>query len=355
MLTRWIIVLAVVICLCCLGAGLGAGEIKIEEERPMKSDEPSQKKEDRLGLDQPPVQEGPPGLGEEMDRMKSRADEIISRAEKKAEAEAVFQQLALEIFLVMRPVFGPANAWLFNERQAKIDRLAQALGLGPEALSPEAEYLYEQACQDVLSLRAAIDHLGLKNRLRNADRAELMWTPAPGFAVTIWDEAATLDWVHPYAGTAAGEDEASPQRRHPTLTLFVFPPLEGRAIRPLFRREQPGELVFFSGGLIGYTLQEPQSLDVSPEGLLEKFLAEIQSRGLIFRPPADAIERLQRAGGESITSAGSRSGFIWAVSQVGPPESGWEGLEGCAVLWITESGTDQALALILLSADGPED
>ena len=41
----------------------------------------------------------------------------------------MFREGAAAVLRAMPPVFGPANAWLFNERDGKLDALQQALGL----------------------------------------------------------------------------------------------------------------------------------------------------------------------------------------------------------------------------------
>lgn len=65
-----------------------------------------------------------------MERIKKQADLIITTAKKlskKIPAERVFEWAAVEIEWVMQPLFGPANAWLFQERHYKLDELAKEL------------------------------------------------------------------------------------------------------------------------------------------------------------------------------------------------------------------------------------
>lgn len=75
----------------------------------------------------------PAALGADMDRMKAAADAVVA-AQREALAaggkpEELFEQGARQIFAAMPPTFGPANAWLFNERSGKLGALEQALGL----------------------------------------------------------------------------------------------------------------------------------------------------------------------------------------------------------------------------------
>lgn len=292
--------------------------------------------------DGPPVQKPPPGLSQTMARMKVRAEEVIWRAGQGEPTPAAFRQAALEIFRVMRPVFGPANAWLFNERARKVEELARALGLGPEALAWIDEAVYERACQDLEMVRLAVKELGYPTEVSPADRSALRWTAAPGFALTLREASGRAD--RPPAGSAPLTGPG-PGEQVPALTLYLFPPLPGRALGPLPRGEPPGEPVFFTGGLLGYTLPAFPAREGPAKELLDKLLDKMHAGGLIFRPPAEALDRLARAAGGNLASGGIRHGLLWAVA-AGPPPAGLEGLRGCAVLWQAQAGPQPGVQLL---------
>lgn len=100
-----------------------------EEEKPVVDEEPVKPPDDI------PVQEpsDPGAVGAQMAEMKAGADSVI--AEKVAQlggaksAEQLFRDGAERIFEVMWPAFGPANAWLFNERDGKLGSLCEKLGV----------------------------------------------------------------------------------------------------------------------------------------------------------------------------------------------------------------------------------
>jgi len=80
----------------------------------------------------------PAAVGRQMDEMKAGADALIAEAGRelkagKVPAAELFVRYEGLIHQVMWPAFGPANAWLFNERAAKVGSLAEALGLADDA------------------------------------------------------------------------------------------------------------------------------------------------------------------------------------------------------------------------------
>jgi hypothetical protein len=89
--------------------------------------------------DMPPVQRpaDPAAVGQQMTDMKAAADALIAEAKAelakgKTPATELFVRFEGRIHQVMWPAFGPANAWLFNERGGKIRQLAEALGVAGE-------------------------------------------------------------------------------------------------------------------------------------------------------------------------------------------------------------------------------
>jgi hypothetical protein len=99
--------------------------------------------------DEIPVQmpADPAALGALMASMKAAADGVIEETaaerERGGDPEELFRKGFKKIHEAMRPEFGPANAWLFNERDGKIGDLCGRLDLDPErCYEIEQEELY---------------------------------------------------------------------------------------------------------------------------------------------------------------------------------------------------------------------
>ena len=98
-------------------------------------------------LELPPVQtcSDPGSLGDEMDRGKAAAGAIIDDLRRRymvgEKPEALFVAGVRAIEEAMPAVFGPANAWLFNERGRMIAALGEALELDDDTLDRLADEL----------------------------------------------------------------------------------------------------------------------------------------------------------------------------------------------------------------------
>ena len=78
--------------------------------------------------------DGGVGLSRLMDEFKAAADVVIEEARNDSTKPKFerFMHAAEEIIGLMLEVFGPANAWLYNERGYKLHKLAQALEVEEE-------------------------------------------------------------------------------------------------------------------------------------------------------------------------------------------------------------------------------
>lgn len=105
---------------------------------------------------EPPVQRpaDEAALGKQMAEMKAAADVFIGEAKAALAAGKIppaelFVRTEGRIHGVMWPAFGPANAWLFNERAAKIGALAEALGMA--GMDPPAFTVYTRVILSALA------------------------------------------------------------------------------------------------------------------------------------------------------------------------------------------------------------
>lgn len=287
--------------------------------------------------------EGEAALSSLMASMDRRAEEVIARArtQKGSDADARYRQAALEIYCIMRPRFGPANAWLFNRRDHQLAALHRALKMPAEAAGDPTLAFYEQACEHLESLTSGLRAAGLDvAEPIPASRRGLGWSDAEGFTLTLRDLSTRVSWRPPYAGTVAGPDVPA-SLRHPQLTLFVFVAREGTAYANMVRREQPGDLWFYTGALLGYTLQEPQSHDVSPSDLIERVTEVISRAGLPRRPSREAVEALCTLADAGPSQCGLRDGVLWVTTESDPPKALPASLRGAAVLWTQQGGIGQ--------------
>jgi len=95
--------------------------------------------------DAPPIQQSSDdgALAKLMKEMKEAADAVITELESEhkegGDAEQLFRKGLPRIHEEMRPEFGPANAWLFNERETKIMELCRRLSLTADTCVPIVE------------------------------------------------------------------------------------------------------------------------------------------------------------------------------------------------------------------------
>lgn len=293
-------------------------------------------------VQEPATPAGREAVKEKMKSMKEKADKVVEKTGSGGQASQAFQQGALEITCAMRPHFGPANAWLFNERDKKIEALAKKLGISMERAEELFDpHQYDALCRDMNAIIETAVSRGYEVETAPVNRRDLLWSPAPGFALGIEDPLKTIEWRHPYS-------KGPKQKKHPRLTVFVFPPREGNALRHFFTRHQPGEPFFYTGNLMAYTLQTPQSHDVAPDKVRAPLLEAVKKQNLFFVPPDKALSVLQSSEKMPIDSANVRNGIITVKGCGPPPLHVSEELKGCAVLWIRIKGSAEELSLMFV-------
>jgi hypothetical protein len=296
----------------------------------------------------------PEAVCNDMRGMQADADRIIARAvHGRTRGGMALRMVALDVFRVMRPHFGPANAWLFNERQLKLRQLARALG--PEAdelLRTIDETFYERACAQLEELVGIVRELGFHTRVEPSDRAALSWTPAEGFAVTIEDPRRRVPSPPPHAGTSAGAD-VPPTLRSPTLLLHVFPPRPGEAAADPAAREQPGRFLFSSGGLVAFTSAEPRAQEVQPDLIERSLLDELLARGFLPQASPEAVRQIEAWIGQPPGSGGpersaiAHHGAVWVVAGEAPAPGTRLPAGGPCVHWAVRRGSTERACLLV--------
>lgn len=320
-----------------------------ESAMPPSSDEAPEKNEsadpgtpDESGVRPPPdrmEQTAGPGTGEAMDRMEEAGEAVVARFRGADDPGPAYRQGALEILWTVRPVFGPANAWAFNLRDRLLVSLAETLGLEPEeALATLDPAAFDEAVRDLEILVEALHAASFETRVEGANRTAVLWSPAPGFALHVIDPSLTVEWRPPYAGTPAGPDAPKVQR-HPEATLFLSLPEPGEAVQNMVAREQPGDPLFLTGGLVSFLLQEPQSQDVYQDAVLKRILDVVGEANLLRMPAPAALEALRAA-----LPADARLtvpfGLPTVASAESPDSVDLSGLDGTAVHWTVVEGID---------------
>jgi len=122
-------------------------------------------------------------------------------------------------------------------------------------------------------------------------------------------------------------EETPPQKPMPPESRPPDVPVPGSAVRNLAARELPGEPLFhMAGGLTGFTLQGPRSLDVAPEAILAKLLEELRP-GALFHVQKGTTELIRTASGDALESVEVRDGLIRARGKGDPPSEGLESLK----------------------------
>ncbi len=240
-----------------------------------------------------PAQKPPPGLGAELERMKKEADAVVARVSKvPGSAEARHRDGVFEIFSVMKPVFGPANAALFAERERKCLALAKALGLAepyPKDLDVAALDSYFEA---VRAAAAVLQAEGLRVEISPTSSGALSWSPrTPGRMMRASDPTRTVPEYVPYPELNPKAAAAQKKAVAPRLTLYLFPLARVTASLGLARREQPGHVVGAVEGALVFGLQVPQSRD-SDDGKTEaRVLAALFPEGTRSEDPKAAEAR----------------------------------------------------------------
>ncbi|MHB8876253.1 MAG: hypothetical protein ACYC8T_21385 [Myxococcaceae bacterium] len=200
--------------------------------------------------------------------MKAAADLAIGRAVEATGPVVDRQSEAwLEITAVMRPRFGPANAWLFNERDKKYAELARRLGARDALPAGIDVAAVESYLERVDALMGALDARGLKVSAQRASTGRLRWTPSQwGRSLRVVDPKRTVEKQVPYA-------QAGPEAVNPSYTAYLFPPATLSTTENLVARDQPGSLLGALDGALVFA-QPPQQSGDSDDGRTETAVLE---------------------------------------------------------------------------------
>ena len=271
-----------------------------------------------------------------MAAMKAAADEIITQADRRETPDGfAFRTSAIHIYCAMGPKFGPANAWLYNERSQKVELLAKTMGFDRDTVEQLDETFYDEACSHLEHIVLILNELGYETTVRPSDRRELLWTFAEGFALSIVDTSQRVPWIPAYSDPST----APPGRlAHPRLTLYLYPPYAGRAEQHLARREQPGVPVFYTGAIIGFTLLPAQSGDVDATAIYDKVMPALKAEGLFFRSSSQEADTFKDSVNANPQSGGIRNGLPWIIGPTEDPSPKLPPLGGRPLLWSHGNG-----------------
>lgn len=222
-----------------------------------------------------PEEQTAPGLGAMMERMRRDADARLQRAlERHSSREDRYREGVLELFLAMRPTFGPANAWLFNERARKREDFASKLGIDP-ANDAFPSHILDRFGQDLEDVVETLRRAPFDVTLETATTSEIAWNPrTPGRRIRVVDLTRWVEYRPPYAGPSAGPPD-EPQRVHPRLTLYLFPLIRLETRESIVSRLQSGTLIGVCDVAVVFVLQPPQSKDSDDGGLMHRILHEL--------------------------------------------------------------------------------
>lgn len=199
-----------------------------------------------------------------MQKWKTEAAALIADAKAKGTPH---EEAATAIYLLMRPKFGPANAWLFNERGAKLKELAKALGAAAPLDLPHLDSWADA----VEAAEGKLAKPGFTVKSEPGHSAQLSWWPRVfGRRLIIEDTSRTTTAV-PYAELRP--TEAKPA--HPKRTLWLLPLVTLRTQVNMVSREQPGELLGALDGATVWVMQPAQGGDVDDGKLLEAIRAAL--------------------------------------------------------------------------------
>ena len=284
-----------------------------------------------------PEQKPPSGLANLLDQMKSQADDVIRQAAtSSAPVERRQRDGIFEVFAVIRPRFGPANAALFNARDQKLLELARALGV-EDPMPPDVDgHRLDQFFDTLERVSDALRSRGLDVETLPATSSAILRTPAvQGRMLRATDPTRTLPEYVPYAELMP--ERPAPKNVSPRLTLYLFPPARMTASQGMMTREQPGNLVGALEGACVFTLQAPQSGDTD-DGKTETKVLES-----LF-PGAQSADQPKAAAALGGQSADELRGVLRVSAQAPPPEA----LPGSvelpagteAVLWSVAQGSN---------------
>jgi hypothetical protein len=260
----------------------GPGQVSVQQSPAQQSPAQQSSAQDAPGQqrrrgDGPPEQRGPQGLGEEMARMLAEADAQIAwvRTAGAVNPGDLYETAATAIVGIMRPTFGPANAWLFGERERKLAELREALRLpptfNPDLDLPRLDRFFAALDAAVTQLRAA----GLTVETAGISTGGIGWQPAVvGRRLFVTDRSRTVEYLPPYANTPAGPS-AEPARVAPRLSVDLFPPRPLRTSYSLVTREQPGMLLGALDAALLFVPQAAQVLDTDDGGVERQILSTL--------------------------------------------------------------------------------
>lgn len=196
--------------------------------------------------DEPEVRQtflgGEGALASELAAMERAADAAIRAAVgAPGTAERRYRRAELEIFMAMRPEFGPANASLFGKRGRKLGALRERLKL--ESPPPDRAAALDRFADAVLAAKDALQARGLA----------VASSVAAGPALWLPEEPA---W----------ELSAGDGRRRLTLVFAV--PTELSSSASMVRREQPAEPFGALDGALVFTADPMVSGDRDETGEL---------------------------------------------------------------------------------------
>lgn len=197
-------------------------------------------------------------LADELRRMSEQADLAIRRQLDATGPVAARHAAAFfEVHATMRPRFGPANAWLYQERDGKLAALARALGVAepvPPAMDSAALDVFFARVDE---LSAALTARGLTVETGSAVAGALDWRPAHARGVTLHvvDDQRTIMAAPPYATSPATQAT-------PAFTALLFPPSELSTTENLTARAQPGALLGAVEGVLVFAQPPQHSADL---------------------------------------------------------------------------------------------
>jgi len=251
-------------------------------------------------------------------------------------ADRRHRQAIFELFAVMRPRFGPANAQLFNEREKKLVELARAL-FAEDPMPPDVDgHRLDRYFDAVEHVTEALRSRGLEVEVLPVMSGAIEWTPVvSGRMLRVIDPTRTLPEYIPYPELMP--EPPKPKKVPPRVTLYLFPPGRMSAAQGMVRREQPGDLMGALEGAYVFTLQAPQSRDTD-DGKTQATILEA-----LF-PGAKSANRPQAAAALGGQSAEQLRGVLRVSAETPPPQklpgsvSFPAGVE--AVLWSVGRGPD---------------
>ena len=290
-----------------------------------------------------PVSKAPADLGKLLEQMKAEADKVIREFRLRLMlADRRHRQAIFELFAVMRPRFGPANAQLFSEREKKLVELARALG-AEDPMPPDVDgHRLDRYFDAVERATEALRSRGLEVEVLPVMSGAIEWAPVvSGRMLHVIDPTRTLPEYVPYPELLP--EPPKPKQVPPRVTLYLFPMARMTASQGMVTREQPGDLMGALAAAYVFTLQAPQSGDTD-DG---KTQATVLESLFPAAKPADAPKVATALGGQG---AEQLRGVLRVTADQPPPQSLPSsaalptGVE--AVLWSVGGGTDIRHALL---------